>query len=180
MLDRVVQQVYQDRLEEHEIRTQQGHVGTNACIDGHASGPGRDASRSGLKNFGRIQPLSPRFQLAGLQARHVQEIRHVLVQPLRFVDDRKQQVVLRALLEPGCILPQRGSGAQYRRQWCAQIVGHRRHQRGAEPVRCRHRLDARCLFRKGQTLDRDRRLIEDRVHRLQQVLAQWRVAAVLP
>ena len=102
-------------------------------------------------------------ETAGLEPRRVQQIRDKAVEPLRFLLDRRYQLIARRLAVIVAVDLQAAGGAEDRRQRCSQVVRHGDEQRRSQTFRLRR--DARLVDVLGETnaLDRDRGLVQQRL-----------------
>ena len=120
-----------------------------------AGAPQRAADRIRQIDRAGAQPQRP-----GLQPRHVQQVADEAIEPLRLVLDVADQIAPRRCIER---LAEAGRGAQDRRQRRAQIVRDRGQQRRAQPVGLGHQARAIHILDQVHALDRQRRLVGQRI-----------------
>ena len=100
---------------------------------------------------------------AGFELGHVEQIGDEPIEPLGFVDDRRQKLDFFAVGQFVGKVAQRAGRAEHRGQRRFQVVRNRGQQRGAQPLGFGGALDAIHVLDQLHALDRERALIHQRV-----------------
>ena len=100
---------------------------------------------------------------AGFELGHVEQVGDEAVEPLRFVDDGRQQIGLLGIAELVADVAQRAGRAEHRGKRRLEIVRDRGEQRRAQPLGFGDALDAVHFLDQPHALDRERALIAQRV-----------------
>ena len=160
----VVQQVEQHLLEQHR---RPDRASADRAADAPASGarPGscrRAAARCRSTSDSSTGPVS-QPQRPGFQPRHVQQVADEAIEPLGLLLDVADQVQPRRGVQRVAVRRQAGGRAEDRRQRRAQIVRDRGQQRRAQPVGLGHQPRAIHVLDQVDPLDRQRRLVGQRI-----------------
>ena len=100
---------------------------------------------------------------AGFELGHVEQIGDEAVEPLGFVDDRRQQVRLLAVGQLVAEVAQRAGRAENRGERRLEVMGDRGQQRRAQAVGLGGALDAVHVLDQVNALDGERALVDQRV-----------------
>ncbi len=160
---RVVEQVEEDLLEEHEIDLDHRKVGVEVDFDAVALQHLAGTLQRGADDLAEIDHRRFELERAGLEPGHVEQVGDEAIEPLGLVLHRRDQFLADVLIVELAIGPEAGHRAQNGGEGGAQIVRDRGQQGRAQPLGLGE--DA-CLVDIGDQLDafdRDRSLVREGV-----------------
>jgi hypothetical protein len=82
---RVVDHLHECLLHQHRIDIDQGQIGVHRHRDAVAGKPAAAPFQRGINDVLRLDPFHARFHLAAADARRIEQVLDVVVQPFRFV-----------------------------------------------------------------------------------------------
>ena len=164
VLARIVEQVEQHLFEEHRVDPNHGQIRWQVHIDPMVC---QDLPRTGKRCANDVIELMHteiRFDRAGFKPCHVEQVGDEAVEPLGFVEDRRQQILLCRLFQSVGEFPERSGRAHDRGERGLQVVRYRGEQRRAKAVGFRGQLGIVEILDEIDPLDGERRLIDQRIH----------------
>src|SRR3989442_10687012 len=128
VLDRVVEEVHEDLLDEHVVDRHQRQIGRDVRRDAPVRESLAEATQRRTDHLLERMPFLAELERAGLEPCHLEQVLDEAVQPFRLLAYRFQEFLLRSIVESGSFVQDRADRPGDRRERCSEVVRDRAEQ----------------------------------------------------
>ena len=138
----IVEEIEQRLLEQHGVEFEHRQIRSELELDLVAREDAAGAAQRAADDLAEVVQRDIGRDRAGFELGHVEQVGDEAVEPLGFVDDRRQKVRLLGVAELLPEVAQRSRRSEHRGERRLQIMGDRGEQRRAQPLGFGGALDA--------------------------------------